>query len=491
MATQTVFERTVDNGAATTVDSLATALTPTLSRTTGEEANHRPLRFITCGSVDDGKSTLIGRLLYDSKALMIDQLDALAHASKTKSASSKVDDLDLSLATDGLEAEREQGITIDVAYRYFNTPKRKFIIADAPGHEQYTRNMITGVSKSDVAVVLIDVTKLDFSSDELTLLPQTKRHTAIAALLRLQHIVVAVNKMDAIDFDPLKFNRVVNAFKALADSLNITSFTAIPVSALRGDGVVSHSERTAWFEGPALLPHLENLTLTLTLDTETVQPASVAVQWVTRDANDDHVRWATGDVADATLHVGDTVSVFPSGATATLAAIHTARGDVALAHAGEAVALRFDRQVDVARGDWIFVSHAANTATTTSHSENLEPIAMKNRAMATVAWLDSAPLTPGRRYVLRHGTRWLPARVTVVSERFDLQTALWSRDESANDTNDLKAAAVSVNANDLIRTEIEFAAVLPISEFSKSAARGAFVLVDPGTNSTAAAGVFA
>ncbi len=486
MATQTVFERTADNGAATTVDALTTALTPTLSRAAGEGVNHRPLRFITCGSVDDGKSTLIGRLLYDSKALMIDQLDALAHASKTKSASSKVDDLDLSLATDGLEAEREQGITIDVAYRYFNTPKRKFIIADAPGHEQYTRNMITGASKSDVAVVLIDVTKLDFSATELTLLAQTKRHTAIAALLRLQHIVVAVNKMDAIDFDPLKFNRVVNAFKALADSLNINSFTAIPVSALRGDGVVSHSEHTAWFDGPALLPHLESLKLAL--DTETAQPASVAVQWVTRDANDDHVRWATGDVADATLHVGDTVSVFPSGATATLAAIHTARGNVALAHVGEAVALRFDRQVDVARGDWIFVSNVANSAATTSHSENVEPITMKNRAVATVAWLDSAPLTPGRRYVLRHGTRWLPARVTAVSERFNLQTALWSRDEAANDSD---TAAVSVNANDLIRAEIEFAAVLPISEFSKSAARGAFVLVDPGTNATAAAGVFA
>jgi sulfate adenylyltransferase subunit 1 len=486
MSSQTTFASATDASATSSTDSRTTALTPPLYRAAREGANQRPLRFITCGSVDDGKSTLIGRLLYDSKALMIDQLDALAHASKTKSASSKVDDLDLSLATDGLEAEREQGITIDVAYRYFNTPKRKFIIADAPGHEQYTRNMITGASKSDVAVVLIDVTKLDFSTSGLMLLPQTKRHTAIAALLRLQHIVVAVNKMDAIDFDPSKFDRVVNAFTQLAASLNIVSFAAIPVSALRGDGVVTHSARTAWFNGPALLPHLESVALNAESDAS--QQASVAVQWVTRDANDDHVRWATGDVADATLHVGDAVTVFPSGANATIAAIRTGRGDVPLAHAGEAVALRFDRQVDIARGDWIFASSAASTSVTTSHNENVEPITMKNRVHATIAWLDSAPLTPGRRYVLRHGTRWLPARVTAVSERFDLQTALWSRDESAHDAN---VAAASVNANDLIRAEIEFAAVLPINDFAKSAARGAFVLVDPGTNATAAAGVFA
>jgi sulfate adenylyltransferase subunit 1 (EFTu-like GTPase family) len=301
----------------------------------------------------------------------------------------------------------------------------------------------------------------------------------------LQHIVVAVNKMDAIEFDQSKFNRVVSAFKGLADSLNFKSFTAIPVSALRGDGVVTHSERTAWFNGPALLPHLESLALDDASDIS--QPASVAVQWVTRDTNDDHVRWATGDVADATLRVGDAVTVFPSGANATIAAIRTGRGDVTLAHAGEAVALRFDRQVDIARGDWIFATHATNTSASTSHDENVEPITMKNRAQAAIAWLDSAPLTPGRRYVLRHGTRWLPARVTIIGERFDLQTALWSRDESVDDAN---AAAANVNANDLIRAEIEFAAVLPISDFAKSATRGAFVLVDPGTNATAAAGVF-
>ena len=436
----------------------------------------RPLRFITCGSVDDGKSTLIGRLLFDSKALMVDQLESLG---KARGAQSKSGQIDLSLVTDGLEAEREQGITIDVAYRYFATPKRKFIIADAPGHEQYTRNMVTGASKSDVAVVLIDVTKLDFSQLTVTLLPQTKRHTALAALLRLQHIVVAVNKMDAIDFDQTKFERVVAAFAQLASSLNIAHFTAIPLSALEGDGVVAHSERTAWFNGPALLPHLESLALDEVLSADgaaTPKQAHIAVQWVTRDAADDHVRWATGDIAEAALSVGTQVTIFPSGATAVIAAIRTGRGDVTRAVPGKAVAVRFDRQVDVARGDWIIATNTAGVSGETP--------ALTQRTTATLAWLDSAPLTIGRRYVVRHGTRWLPARVSAVSSRLDLANALWT-DAQHDDEN----APSAVNANDLVRAEIEFAQALPLAAFVKSAARGAFVLVDPSTNATAAAGM--
>jgi len=435
----------------------------------------RPLRFITCGSVDDGKSTLIGRLLYDSKALMVDQLDALGRA---RGAQSRNGQIDLSLVTDGLEAEREQGITIDVAYRYFATPRRKFIIADAPGHEQYTRNMVTGASKSDVAVVLIDVTKLDFSQPEVQLLPQTKRHTALANLLRLQHIVVAVNKMDAIDFDALRFERVVKAFGQLAASLGIASFTAIPLSALDGDGVVAHSERTGWFQGPALLPHLESLQLSATGDAASpAANAHIAVQWVTRDDSDDHLRWITGDLAEAAIAVGDAVRVFPSGATAVVAAIRTGRGDAQQALPGEAVALRFDRQVDVARGDWIVAG--------SSGVDN----APRQRASATLAWLDSAPLTVGRRYVVRHGARWLPARVTAISSRLDLQAGQW-RDLAGDDGDwTADAAPPTVAANDLVRAEIEFAQALPISAFAQRAALGAFVLVDPGTNATAAAGM--
>ncbi len=433
----------------------------------------RPLRFITCGSVDDGKSTLIGRLLFDSKALMVDQLESLG---KARGAQSKSGQIDLSLVTDGLEAEREQGITIDVAYRYFATPKRKFIIADAPGHEQYTRNMVTGASKSDVAVVLIDVTKLDFSQPTVELLPQTIRHSALTALLRLQHIVVAVNKMDAIDFDQTKFERVVTAFTHLAASLKIAHFTAIPLSALDGDGVVAHTERTAWFNGPALLPHLESLVLDDLLhvgEVATPTQAHIAVQWVTRDAADDHVRWATGDIAEASLSVGEHVTIFPSGAKAVVAAIRTGRGDVARAAPGEAVAVRFDRQVDVARGDWIIAADAAGTVST-----------LAQRATATLAWLDSAPLTIGRRYVVRHGARWLPARVSAVSSRLNLASAQWTTAQ-----NDGEDAPLAMNANDLVRAEIEFAQALPLAAFAESATRGAFVLVDPSTNATAAAGM--
>ena len=441
----------------------ATALTPTPthSRTAGEGAS-RPLRFITCGSVDDGKSTLIGRLLYDSKALMVDQLDALSKARGAQSQSGK---LDLSLVTDGLEAEREQGITIDVAYRYFATPKRKFIIADAPGHEQYTRNMVTGASKSDVAVLLIDVIKLDFTQPTLTLLPQTKRHAALAGLLGLQHTVLAVNKMDAIDFDAAKFARVVTAFGELAASLGIHAFTAIPMSALDGDGVVAHTERTSWFQGPALLPHLELLQLSEARDNTT---AHIAVQWVTRDQSDDHQRWITGDLAESTLSVGDAVSVFPSGATAVVAALRTGRGLVDCAKPGEAVAVRFDRQVDIARGDWIIAGNA-------------DARVLTQKTQAIIAWLDNAPLTVGRRYVVRHGARWLPARISAISSRLDLANGQW-RDTDAG-------LPAEVNANDLVRVEIEFAQALPLAAFAKSAALGAFVMVDPGTNATAAAGM--
>lgn len=431
---------------------------------------NRPLRFITCGSVDDGKSTLIGRLLYDSKALMVDQLDALGKARGAQSQSGK---LDLSLVTDGLEAEREQGITIDVAYRYFATPKRKFIIADAPGHEQYTRNRVTGASKSDVAMLLIDVMKLDFSQPTLTLLSQTKRHASLAGLLGLQHIVVAVNKMDAINFDAAKFARVVNACFDLAASLSINAFTAIPMSALDGDGVVAHTERTSWFQGPALLPHLEPLELSQARGGTTVHVAAkyahLAVQWVTRDESDDHLRWVTGDLAESTLSVGDAISVFPSGASAVVAAIRTARGIVDSAKRGEAVAVRFDRPVDIARGDWIIAGQA-------------DAQVLRKKTQATIAWLDNAPLTIGRRYVVRHGARWLPARVSAISARLDLANGQWRDSDGASDITDVKA-------NELVRAEIKFAQALPLAAFAKSAALGAFVLVNPGTNATAAAGM--
>jgi sulfate adenylyltransferase subunit 1 len=428
----------------------------------------RPLRFITCGSVDDGKSTLIGRLLFDSKALMIDQIDSLSRA---RGAQTRVGELDLSLVTDGLEAEREQGITIDVAYRYFATPKRKFIIADAPGHEQYTRNMVTGASKSDVAVILIDVTKLDFTRDAIELLPQTKRHSAIAGLLGIKHLIVAVNKMDAIDFDKAKFSRAVEAFSTITKTLALPRFTAIPISALKGDGVVAHTENTAWFNGASLLQALESIDI----DDESAsehRSAHIAVQYVTRDAADDHRRWIMGDLVDSNLRVGDAVHVFPSGASAVIAAITTPRGAAVEASVGEAVAVAFDRQVDVARGDWI-VAQGANDV----HSSQ--------QVTATIAWLDNAPLTPGRRLLARHGTRWLPARVTRVAHRLDLRTASWI-DDSSSVADD---ATSDVSANDIVEATIEFASALPFASYAASASRGSIVLIDPGTHATAAAAI--
>lgn len=437
-------------------------------------SHQRPLRFITCGSVDDGKSTLIGRLLFDSKSLMIDQLDSLGRA---RGAQTRAGELDLSLVTDGLEAEREQGITIDVAYRYFATPKRKFIIADAPGHEQYTRNMVTGASKSDVAVILIDVTKLDFSNNDIELLPQTKRHSAIAGLLGIKHIVVAVNKMDAIDFDRTKFERVVAAFTAIAKSLQLPDFTAVPISALKGDGVVAHSANTSWFSGASLLEALEAIELSAITDSTQPQAgAHIAVQYVTRDAEDDHRRWIMGDVADAPLSVGDSVKIFPSGAEAIVAAVTTPRGPTSVAQVGEAAAVALDRQVDVARGDWII---ATSTASPTAQNA---PAEITNRVTATLAWLDNAPLTPGRRLLARHGTRWLPARVSRVTRRLDLQSANWIEPADGSEI-----ASNAVNANDIVEATLEFASALPVANFGQSVTRGAIVLVDPGTHATAAA----
>jgi sulfate adenylyltransferase subunit 1 len=408
---------------------------------------------------------------------------------RARGAQTRAGELDLSLVTDGLEAEREQGITIDVAYRYFATPKRKFIIADAPGHEQYTRNMVTGASKSDVAVILIDVTKLDFTQPEIDLLPQTKRHSAIAGLLGIRHLVVAVNKMDTIAFDQAKFERVIGAFERIAQTLSLPTFTAIPISALNGDGVVSHTENTAWFKGISLLSTLEAIDLESTLETQEYFNAHVAVQYVTRDASDDHLRWIMGDVADASIAVGDEVRVFPSGAIAIVAALNTPRGATVEARAGEAVAIALDRQVDVARGDWIIASTraapASHIADQGSHmAEHGAQTAQhgSHMATATLAWLDAVPLVVGRRLLARHGTRWLPVRVAQVRKRLDLNTATWIPEHS-------DAGTSSTGANDIIEATIEFASSLPLIAYGSSKARGAILLVDPGTHATSAAGL--
>jgi sulfate adenylyltransferase subunit 1 len=428
-----------------------------------ESTTTRPLRFITCGSVDDGKSTLIGRLLYDSKAVLADHIAALSRSKASRlGVSAHSDEVDLSLLTDGLEAEREQGITIDVAYRYFATARRKFIIADAPGHEQYTRNMVTGASNSDVAVLLIDVTKLDFTTPTLTLLPQTKRHAALASLLRLKAVVLAVNKMDAVGYSEDVFNKVTQAFSALAEQLGsplLTHAIAIPVSALRGANVVSPSPELAWFKGPTLIDALEHCDEAAEEALENI--TSVAVQYVSRV---DGQRYLLGRVAGGELRVGDSITLAPSGATARVQALNTPNGAVETAQAGQSVSVVLDEQRDVSRGDTLFV-------TTSNAAPDL-----KREFEAQIAWLDNTPLNTSRRYWLRHGTKWTLAKVSAVSDKLDLASLA-------------HIPATEVQPNDIATVKLMTQEALPVAAFAKSREQGAFVLVDSGTLRTAAAGM--
>jgi sulfate adenylyltransferase subunit 1 len=423
----------------------------------------KPLRFTTAGSVDDGKSTLIGRLLYDSKAVLADHITALsrAKASRLKSGA-QPGMLDLSLLTDGLEAEREQGITIDVAYRYFATARRKFIIADAPGHEQYTRNMVTGASNSDVAVVLIDVTKLDLTQDPVALLPQTKRHAILAGLLGLKAIVLAVNKMDAVNYSQEVFERVVAAFDAFAERLPATHrlppVRAVPVSALQGDQIVEAGERMSWYGGPTLLSLLEELDTADSSSALADGNSRLAVQYVLRVGAR---RQYLGRVEGAPLRPGDRLTVLPSGAQAAVQAIDSPNGPLAVALPGHSVNVVLDREVDVSRGDWL----AGGT-----------PPALKRAFEAHVAWLDVDPLALGRRYWLRHGTRWTLAKVTRIIDRLNLHTLAHE-------------PAEQVQVNDVVSLEVATQDALPVEPYGMRPQSGAFVLVDSSTHRTVAAGM--
>ncbi len=437
--------------------------TPSLPDAEGPSA---PLTFITCGSVDDGKSTLIGRLLYDSRALMADQLAGLASSAFAGTAT---DGFDLSRATDGLEAEREQGITIDVAWRYFATPRRKFVIADTPGHAQYTRNMVTGASHAQAAVLLVDVTKLDLDAPEVILLEQTRRHAALVRLLGLPHVLVAINKMDAVNFDRAVFERVRDAFAVLAGVLGLPDWLALPVSALTGDGVTCQSEHMTWFDGPTLLQALESLaggeiSAAPVSDVRAEAPAWLPVQWSLRDSDIDGARWYCGRLTEGTLRVGEPIRALPTGSgapTATVVALRVAGHPSAQAQAGDAVAVRLDQPLDIARGDWLTTAAAAQ---------------LGQRLDATLAWLDAAALVPGRPVLLRHGTRWVMACVERVTARLDLAQAAWSVDHQP------------IAANDIAAVHIEAAEPLPLGT-SVRHARGRFLLIDPHTHATLAAGV--
>ena len=420
--------------------------------------DHRALRFLTAGSVDDGKSTLIGRLLYDSQAILADQMDSL----EKRAAGGAVD---LSLLTDGLEAEREQGITIDVAFRYFATRKRKFIIADAPGHEQYTRNMVTAAAGSDAAVVLVDITKLDWRSGAVTLLPQTRRHALLAHLLRVPSIVFAVNKLDAVDQPQAAFEATRTALLAFALEAGITEVAGtIPVSALRGDNVTLPLAFD-WFDGPTLLQLLERLPTTQErTEGALLQP----VQYVARDdaeGADDargtghQARVFWGRIAHGSVKAGDAVQVFPSNQTAMVAEVRRAGSTVASAQAGESAGIVLDRQLDISRGDWI------------ASPGSLAPT---QRFSATLAWLDTEPATVGRKYWVRHGNRWVQARIAAIDHKLDIHSL-----------QPLDAHELAVN--EIGSVQIELQQPLPVEAYLSNRVGGALIVVDPATNRTSGA----
>jgi len=413
------------------------------------------LRLITAGSVDDGKSTLIGRLLFDSKGVFADQLQAITGSKYARAPDSA---LDLALLTDGLEAEREQGITIDVAYRYFATPVRKFIVADAPGHEQYTRNMVTGASTAQAAIILIDASRVR----EGELLPQTKRHSTLARLLGLRHLIVAVNKMDLVDWDQAVYERIHAAYRELAGRLGIESFHILPLSALSGDNVVQPSERTPWHEGPPLLSLLEALPLD---EAARAAEPRFFVQWVIRHngSGRDAFRGYAGQLAGGLWRPGDALRVLPSDEPVRIARILRGDEELEAARDGDSVTLVLDRDVDVSRGD-LLVGAQARTQT----GRDFE---------ADLCWLDQQALNPARLYWLKQGTRLTQARVQAVHSRRDiheLRAVDWSG---------------TLAMNDIGRASLRTRDPLVLDSYERQRATGAFILIDMATNQTAAAGL--
>ena len=408
------------------------------------------VRFSTAGSVDDGKSTMIGRLLYDTKALFDDHLEAVERSSQRLGLA----ETNLALVTDGLRAEREQGITIDVAYRYFATPKRKFIIADTPGHVQYTRNMVTGASTADVAVILIDARK--------GLVEQSRRHSFIATLLRIPHLVVAVNKMDLVDWSEERFEDIKGEFEAFATRLDVADLTFIPMSALRGDNVVDRSLSMSWYTGPTLLAHLENLYIA---SDRNLVDCRFPVQYVIRPRSDEHhdYRGYAGQVAGGVWKMGDPVMVLPSGLETAVAAIDGPRGPVDEAYPAMSVIIRLTDDLDVGRGDML--SRPGNHPAVTQDIE------------ATVCWMVDRPLVAGARYTLKHTTRSVRAVVRDVRYRLDVNTI--HRDETASD----------LGLNDIGRIALRTTAPVMVDPYRRNRTTGSFILIDEATNVTAGAGM--
>ncbi|MFE9004940.1 sulfate adenylyltransferase subunit 1 [Streptomyces sp. NPDC007875] len=408
------------------------------------------LRFATAGSVDDGKSTLVGRLLHDSKSVLADQLEAVAHASRSRGQAAP----DLALLTDGLRAEREQGITIDVAYRYFATPKRRFILADTPGHVQYTRNMVTGASTAELAVVLVDARN--------GVVEQTRRHAAVAALLRVPHVVLAVNKMDLVDYAEPVFAAIAEEFTTYAASLGVPEITAIPISALAGDNVVTPSANMDWYGGPTVLEHLE----TVPVGTDPSQdPARFPVQYVIRPQTTEHpdYRGYAGQIASGVLRVGDAVTVLPSGLTSTITGIDALGAMVDVAWAPQSVTVTLADDLDISRGDLIAPSDYAPETT-----QDVE---------ATVCHLHDRPLRVGDRVLLKHTTRTMKAIIKDIPSRLTLA------DLSHH------PAPGELAANDIGRVVLRTSEPLALDAYEDSRRTGSFLLIDPADGTTLTAGM--
>lgn len=425
------------------------------------------LRFITCGSVDDGKSTLIGRLLVDTRAVLQDQLAGVTKSGET----------DLALLTDGLAAEREQGITIDVAYRYFATESRKFIIGDAPGHEQYTRNMVTAASSADAAVVLVDATKLDWQNPALELLAQTRRHSLLVHLLRVHSLVFAVNKLDAVADPALAFAHIRGALQKFAQDAGIAVAATIPVSALKGFNVVNREAGWAGYDGPSLLQLLEALPNT---PADVQLPLAFPVQWVEKfhdsaiTTQGRRVFW--GRVAAGAAQVGAQVQILPSGQLATIAqVIDHARAPQGV-QAGLSAGITLDREVDVSRGDWIVAApvQAAVADDDFDTPAATSPWPASREITATVAWMDNEPLVPGRVYWALHGHRWVKAKARRVAHRLNIHTLE-------------QEAAEQLEPNAIGQVELVLQEAIPAAPFARTRQLGALILVDTASNATAGA----
>ncbi len=416
-----------------------------MSHLTDPTNDHGVLRFLTCGSVDDGKSTLIGRLLYDSKAILADALQALERTSAKRGKAA----VDLSLLTDGLQAEREQGITIDVAYRYFATGTRKFILADAPGHEQYTRNMVTAASTADLAILLVDARK--------GLLAQTRRHLALAHTLGIRHLLVAVNKMDLVDFDQAVFDRIRADVEAFAASLGVADLAFIPISALDGDLIVDRGDRLPWYEGPTLLEFLEAVELE---DPRQERPFRFPVQGVLRPHQD--FRGYTGRIASGRIEEGEAVVLLPSGRCTRVKALWLGTTRLPFAVAGQSITVELEDEVDVSRGDLFAAPN--------------EPPQPTQRLDAELFWLSETPWNPARKYLLQHTTRTTRAHLQGTAQRLELSTLT-------------RHSSNSLVLNDIASLTLHLQHPVLAEPYTQDRATGAFILIDETTHATVAAGL--